>query len=117
MLGWGILGFTGFTPAHYAALSDRQIVGLLTAPRGEDGAVIPERALLGTGTGDPRLFRREMPSVESLGVPSEVLMQGVPQQYVALFWDVWSSRGTPAGKILDLWNKHLTIYRPRQMTG
>jgi hypothetical protein len=51
---------------------------------------------------------RELPSAESLGVPEEALLSGVPMSWVLMFWQTWRGRNMAPEDILK---------RFREVTG
>lgn len=102
------------TPAVYAGLSDRQILKVYLAPRDDDGDLIPECDQDDRGSREDRKRRRwhrrrieaagkELPPVEDLKVPDEVIHQGVQMSYVLMYWQVWRGRGLTSEQVLEKW--------------
>lgn len=93
-------GFGGITPEQYYKLSDRQILDSYLAEFDEDRRLVPLKRRIwnarypDTVTGDPDRAGRELPSVESLDIPQEVLLCGVPMDYVLMWWSIWRKRAT-----------------------
>ncbi len=100
------------SPAHYATLSDRQIVGIYFAARDEDGVLIPLRG----GSSDPflddwqrqRIDRssQELPSPESLAIPEEVMhsqVYGTNPHWAVMYFDTWRRRGQTVEQTLARW--------------
>jgi hypothetical protein len=120
MMG-GLSGFSGFTPAVYASLSDQQILDLVFAERDSKGRVVPEYILEARGrgekTGRPSEAKRELKSREELQIPEEAWRYGSPHSgkgiqgsFVLLFWQIWRERGKSTDEIMDLWRAHAREY-------
>lgn len=114
MMG-GMSGFSGFTPAVYASLSDMQIIDLVFALRDDDEKIITE-AKARQDIRD-RLQREPLPTIEQLEIPQEALMFGNPQLgsmvplfNVRLFWHVWKRRGTSNDEIMTKWAEDCKQY-------
>lgn len=50
---------------------------------------------------DPPTEPVKLPTIEDLNLPREVLLAGVPLQYLRMFWAVWRRRGCPEDEITD----------------
>jgi hypothetical protein len=120
--------FSGMTPELFAALSDQQIASVYLAPRDKKGRLIPEWKLLRRReraapggapepTGDPRRAGRELPAPESLDIPPEALLMGVPMAYVSMFWSVWVRRGALPADIMRRFREQVKACRPRGHRG
>lgn len=71
------------------------------------------RRLNGETTGSLENAARELPSVEELDIPAEVLSAGVPLDYTLLFWSVWRKRGMETEYILARWREMIAAQPPR----
>lgn len=101
-------------PDTYSRLSDRQILRVYLAPRDDDGDLVPECDQDDRGSREDRRRRRwnrrrieaagrELPPVEELKVPDEVIHSGVQMSYVLMFWQVWRGRGLTSEQVLERW--------------
>ena len=98
----------------YSRLSDRQILKVYLAPRDEDGDLVPECDQDDRGSRADRRRRRwnrrrieaagkELPPVEELKIPEEVIHSGVQMAYVLMYWQVWRGRGLTTEQVLERW--------------
>ena len=98
-------------------MSDRQILLVYLAERDEDGDLILE-CDLAERRQDPegetrRRWNRErpdragkeLPSVEEMQIPDEVIYSGVQMAYVLVYWQVWMSRGLTSEHVLERWRQ------------
>ncbi len=109
-------GRNGFTLADYAALSDRQILALLTISWDEDGQLQCETADARGESGSIKAAGRELPKPEDVGLDDRTLAwaqsvnPNVGTFYTVLFWSVWTKRGKTPDEVADLWVKHLASH-------
>jgi hypothetical protein len=110
----GFGGRNGFTLAQYGALSDRQILALLTIEFDEDGRLVREERPTGhEPTGAPSRAKDELPSQADLGI-SETMMEEAlwlrplaGPYYVRAFFQVWRNRGKSPEEIAELYREHV----------
>lgn len=48
---------------------------------------------------------RELPSVEEMRIPDEVIYSGVQMAYVLVYWQVWRGRGLTSEQVLEKWRQ------------
>lgn len=85
-------GFGGVSKSEFYQLSYREIFESYFAEFDDDGELVPLRRRL-RRLGET-LAPCEMPSAETLDIPPDVLLCGVPMDYVLSWWSVWRQRGT-----------------------
>jgi len=109
----GLGGWSGLTLADYAALSDRQILALLTVDWNEDGSFVREQASTEAPAGSIAAAGRELPAPECLDLSEEDLQRalalrvGPDVRYLTMFLSVWKGRGKSTQEALGLWREHL----------
>jgi hypothetical protein len=104
----GMRGFGGVSKSEFYALSWREIFESYFAEFTEDGDLVPlrqrMRRLQGEASGDPAHADRELPSVEELEIPANVLVCGVPMDFALMWWGIWRRRGVfSTEQLLEKW--------------
>jgi len=113
--------FGGITPELYARLSDYQVTEIYFAPRDKDLNLIPfyerlaDREQQEEEQAEPvRSPTAGLGTVEELGVPQEMLLKGIPMDFVLLFYRTWRDRGKTAEWVTERFGKYIRNELPEQ---